>query len=177
MTTWDDVYTVLEEIRQLEDDWDGEGSPAPGGLVVDVARGMVQYFRKEGYREPSRVHASVNGSIWFEWWINGDYFEVEVAPESVYRGHARRSGGASMSGPHLFLFLVHVTHPYNEGWEEREAAIYHAVGRKWDDGHSADGVRELWYYCDSLGVGREIREAITKVGGVSCVVREPINGR
>lgn len=155
MTSWDDVYTVLEEIRQLDD--------GPGSMCVDVARCMAEYFRKEGYQEPTRIHVGYTNTIWFEWSIGGDYFEVEISPAD------KPEPGPSVPLP----WAVVATYPIADGWQDRESAILAAIGRPHDRGHTSNGVREIWYYCDSLGAGREMREAILKVGGVSCVVREP----
>lgn len=156
MTTWADVYDALEQIRHLEN--------GPGSMCVDVARCMADYFQREGYQEPTRVHVGYTNTIWFEWSIGNDYFEVEIspadqpAPESV--------------GP--LPWVVVVTYPIVDGWQERESAIRGVIGRAHDRGFADNGVREIWYYCDSLGAGREMRGAILKVGGVtSCTVREP----
>lgn len=75
------------------------------------------------------------------------------------------------------MFVVVATHPTGKGWEEREADLYHRAGRRWDSASSGQGVRECHWYCDSLGVAIELRDALRKVGGVSVVARDPINGK
>lgn len=75
------------------------------------------------------------------------------------------------------MFVVHAVHPYNDGWEQREAELYHRAGRRWDKGEGGNGTRELRWFCDTLGVAIELRDALRKVGGVTVVARDPIGGR
>lgn len=158
--TWSDATAAVESYRGLADDWDGGGSPGIPDEIIEAAKIVLCQIRREGFVPPDRIAPGVNGNIWLEWFPGGGtYAEVEVAmpPEN--------------------LFVIKATHPIGDGWEDREAAIYHAVGRRADHAGRGSGVSELWYYCDSFTVAREIRDAILKVGGVSCVAREPIDGR
>jgi hypothetical protein len=75
---WDRIFTDLNAIRRLEDNWDGLGAPAPKPALVGSAFQLAQYFRQEGKPAPSRVVAGLNGTVLFEWQGEGSYTEVEI---------------------------------------------------------------------------------------------------
>lgn len=75
------------------------------------------------------------------------------------------------------MFVVEATHPSSDGWEARDADLYHRAGRRWDFGSIGDGVRQVAWFCDTLSVAIELRNALRNVGGVSVVAREPIDER
>jgi hypothetical protein len=52
------------------------GPPHPA--LVDGAIKLAQYFQACGVAAPDRIHASVNGTVYFEWHTPLGYREVEV---------------------------------------------------------------------------------------------------
>jgi hypothetical protein len=81
--TADQVWTKridqLLAIRRLEDDWDGQGSPAPAVEVVDSALVLALLLRTEGVHPPTGVVQTVCGEVLFDWqWPNGKYVDLEV---------------------------------------------------------------------------------------------------
>lgn len=75
---WDAVIQTLKSFRSLEDDWDGDGSLAPGPELVDGAIAFAQSVQLDGMDPPDRVVVSVNGTIYFEWHRPEEYHELEV---------------------------------------------------------------------------------------------------
>lgn len=75
---WGEIVDELLRIRDLHDDWDGDGSPAPAPALAHLALKLAIAFRNQGNTPPDRVHAGVNGTIFFEW-FGEDYLEIEVA--------------------------------------------------------------------------------------------------
>jgi hypothetical protein len=75
---WDRLIDELLRIRNLSDDWDGEGSEAPDPALVDGAITLAQTLQAGGDSPAERVLASVNGTIYFEWHTPLGYREVEV---------------------------------------------------------------------------------------------------
>lgn len=76
---WDERIDQLLAIRQLEDDWDGQGTPAPRVEVVDSALVLALLLRREGVEVPTGVVQGVNGDVLFDWQSpDGKYVEVEV---------------------------------------------------------------------------------------------------
>jgi hypothetical protein len=75
------------------------------------------------------------------------------------------------------MFVVEAVNPTSAGWESRSAELQRIAGRSWDSAWSSGGVHACIWYCDSLGVAIELRNALLKVAGVSVVAREPMNGR
>lgn len=80
----------LLRLRQLEDDWDGEGALAPPPEVVDQAIQIVQILRAHDappdrvFPPPDRVFPRSNGTIYFEWFTPLEYWEIEVlSPNNV----------------------------------------------------------------------------------------------
>jgi hypothetical protein len=75
---WTQLIDELLRIRNLEDDWDGEGTEAPHPNLVDAAILLAQGLAASGLPPAERVIASVNGTIYFEWHTPFGYEEIEV---------------------------------------------------------------------------------------------------
>jgi len=96
---WSKRIDELLEIRDLLDDWDGEGTAAPPASLVDGAIRHCMTLRSSGFPPPDRVHASVNETIFLEWYGALDYLEVEVLSpvEAEYRLVDRGTGRTEVS--------------------------------------------------------------------------------
>ena len=64
---WETSIDRLLAIRQLEDDWDGQGTPAPPVEVVDSALVLALLLRQEGIEAPTGVVQGVNSDVAFDW--------------------------------------------------------------------------------------------------------------
>lgn len=77
--TWSQQIDKLLAIRQLEDDWDGQGTPAPTVEVVDSALVLAILLRQDGVIPPTGIVQGVVGEVLFDWQsADGKYVEVEV---------------------------------------------------------------------------------------------------
>lgn len=76
--TWHSLIDELLRIRNLPDDWDGEGTEAPHPALVDGAITLAQDLQANGSPPAARVIAGVNGTIYFEWHTPFGYQEIEV---------------------------------------------------------------------------------------------------
>ena len=87
---WDSIIDELLRMRELQDDWDGEGSVAPEKALVDDVTSYTYWRKKANELAPARVVATVNGTICLEWTINGLFIEYEfVEPDRVEVRHMR----------------------------------------------------------------------------------------
>lgn len=75
---WTQLIDELLCIRQLEDDWDGEGTKAPPPSLVDGAILLAQDLEAQGHPPADRVIATVNGTVSFEWLTPLGYCDIEV---------------------------------------------------------------------------------------------------
>jgi hypothetical protein len=75
--TWYVLIDELLRIRNLQDDWDGEGTEAPPPALVDGAIILAQCLQAKGYPPADRILAGVNGTIYFEWYTPLEYQEIE----------------------------------------------------------------------------------------------------
>jgi hypothetical protein len=76
---WNVLIDELLRIRNLDHDWDGEGTEAPDPMLVDGAITLAHRLKLQGYPPADRVHASVNGTVYFEWHtLPFGYQEIEV---------------------------------------------------------------------------------------------------
>lgn len=75
---WSDAVDHLLRLRFINDDWDGEGSPAPSAEVLNFATNLARRMKDQGQSPPDRVLAGVNGTVFFEWYFPDCYQEVEV---------------------------------------------------------------------------------------------------
>jgi hypothetical protein len=82
---WASTIDGLLWIRSLENNWDGEGSEAPLPTLVDTAILLSKEYQQLLISPPDRVHASVNATIYFEWFTPGQYYEIEiVSPVEIH---------------------------------------------------------------------------------------------
>ena len=81
--TWESIVKSINKIGYYEDDWDGEGSPAPTQKVIENALEAALIFEKIGTTLPSRVIASVNSTIYFEFFVPGGYCEIEITEDGM----------------------------------------------------------------------------------------------
>ena len=95
---WTLVIDELLRIRNLEDDWDGEGTEAPHPTLVDGAIRLARALQARGVPPPNRVHACVNPTVNFEWHTPLYYVEIEVVSpvEAEYR--SVRKGSMATDG-------------------------------------------------------------------------------
>jgi len=100
---WTAEIDELLRIRNLEDNWDGEGSKAPSVELVDGAIMLTKSFNENGLPTPDRVHASVNGTIYFEWHTPASYMEIEVV--SPTRAECRRVNNGSNVPEEMVMFF------------------------------------------------------------------------
>ena len=82
---WVSSANRLNDFDRLVDDWDGLGATAPDQDVIESAKIFLSLKRKRDPESPpSRVLATPDGSVIFEWQSGSTIFEVEIdAP-----GHA-----------------------------------------------------------------------------------------
>jgi len=80
---WIDRENDLKAIARYRDDWDGLGTPAPDGKIVDAARQFLFKLRQQAADSPPfRISLSPNGSVCIEWQSKGFYLEAEFASEN-----------------------------------------------------------------------------------------------
>lgn len=84
--SWDRVIDDLLSLRQLQDDWDGQGAEAPDPAVVDSALKLALNFRASAMHPADRVVAGVNGTVFFEWFAPTQYLEIEVLAPGAAEG-------------------------------------------------------------------------------------------
>lgn len=75
---WKQIIDELKRIRKLQDDWDSEGAIAPSPEIVDSAIALAVRWSMREKEPPIRVHASVNGTVYFEWDNAERYQELEI---------------------------------------------------------------------------------------------------
>lgn len=84
--SWDQLVDDLLALRQLQDDWDGQGADAPDPAVVDSALKLALDFRAAAKHPADRVVAGVNGTVFFEWFAPTEYLEIEVVSPGTAEG-------------------------------------------------------------------------------------------
>ena len=89
---WERVIDELLKIRNLQDDWDGEGGIAPLPGMVDFAIALAISDRDRGAPAPDRVHAGVNATVYFEWHSPAGYCELEILSPVDAESRSLRNG-------------------------------------------------------------------------------------
>ena len=76
---WEPAVAKMVEFQHLGDNWDGLGAPAPSRELLVSAIGLAYTLKDKGIDPPSRVVASLEGSVTLEWHDpSGTYIEVEI---------------------------------------------------------------------------------------------------
>lgn len=86
--SWDAIYETILQLGTLQDNWDGQESPAPSYDVVQGALRLANTLKELGYPPPDKVVPSVNGTIYFEWRSPAYYQEIEI--QSACQAECRR---------------------------------------------------------------------------------------
>jgi hypothetical protein len=89
---WDRRIGELLALRDLADDWDGQGALAPGAGVVDAAVVLASRLRG-AWPAPDFAVAGVNGTVILEWHGTDTFTELEV--ESADAAEVRRVAKAT----------------------------------------------------------------------------------
>jgi len=76
--SWTGLVDELLRIRNLKDDWDGEGTEAPHPDLVDFAIMLAQDCQRKGAPPADRAIVGVNGTIYLEWHLPSGYQEIEI---------------------------------------------------------------------------------------------------
>lgn len=77
-TTWqmsEPAEELLDDLSELEDDWNGEGSLAPTREIVESARRVAEGLH---HLPPTEITPNENGTILFEWRYGAEYASLEV---------------------------------------------------------------------------------------------------
>ncbi len=77
-TKWGPVIRALRDLRQLRDDWDGEGSDPPPHKLIETGIRLVPVLREWGAEIPASAVASRR------------YHHLRVARRSALRGDRSR---------------------------------------------------------------------------------------
>ena len=84
---WDEVIDKLLVFRGYKEDWDGEGSLAPGKDLVDGAITLLQVLRESEEAPPIGAATTDEGTVIIEWrWKTGNRILEVVSPtEAEFR--------------------------------------------------------------------------------------------
>ena len=70
--------TNLDEIAKLEDNWNSYDAPAINNKIIEIARILLNLLKVQ-----PKIFPTSNGTLGFEFDINGDYFELEITNECI----------------------------------------------------------------------------------------------
>ena len=75
---WNRILSELDNIRNLQDDWDGLGAKAPSAPLVESAVEMARILRAVGSAPPTSVVTGPDGTVLFNWQDELVYLDAEV---------------------------------------------------------------------------------------------------
>lgn len=91
---WKKCIDALLDIRTLEDDWDGQGAPAPPPDVVDGAIVLAVMLRQRHVAPPDATVQGVNRNVTLHWqWADGTFFEIDVIEPGLADAYLIPAGG------------------------------------------------------------------------------------
>lgn len=73
---------TFEELRKLEDDWDGLGALKPTTKSIDQAEVLCRVVKHFGFAVPE-VCPTTNGTVSLEWYDGKGYLEIEIERNGV----------------------------------------------------------------------------------------------
>ena len=80
MNEWDRCIENTVSMLELEHGYDGMDTEPPAPILVCGAIKTLLAFKIQGCPAPTRVTASVNGTIFLEWHLATGYIEAEIEP-------------------------------------------------------------------------------------------------
>ena len=101
---WADIIDELLRFRNLQDDYDGEGSRAPGTFVSDSAIHLTQSLQANGETPPDIVVPGVNGTIYLEWHSPTQIREIEITSERIATERTIRKDQGTVESTQILLF-------------------------------------------------------------------------
>ena len=82
--SWEEAIARAEALRNLETDWNGQGSEAPNPADVDVCIRLLTAVRSAGRLPPPVfVSAASDGAVCVEWHRDEVRLEAEITTECV----------------------------------------------------------------------------------------------
>ena len=89
---WRKSFAELDALRELRDDWDGEGAIAPSPAIIESCRQLLHEFQEMRAVRilcPTAIAAGPTGTILLAWYWGERYFEIEIV--APYRAEWFRS--------------------------------------------------------------------------------------
>jgi hypothetical protein len=79
VTSWVQLELDLARIRDLGEDWDGFGAPAPDQAVLERASSFLRVLQeRDASNPPSGVVLSPSGSVALEWLEGNSFLRAEI---------------------------------------------------------------------------------------------------
>ena len=75
---WQDVFHDLSKLRNLKEDWDGDGAQVPDPEILVSTWHLLVAKWQASIRAPDRVMPTIDGSIIVEWQENDGLIEYEI---------------------------------------------------------------------------------------------------
>ena|SRR3989338_4956505 len=67
-SAWNDKFNDLNNLFELEDNWDGEGAIAPDPGIISAANALLSKIKFENrIIPPTRITASLDGTVFIDW--------------------------------------------------------------------------------------------------------------
>ena len=70
----------LDKLRELKDDWDNDGAPAPTADAIDAAERILNMLREV----PGQAVPMIDGGVQIEWHARGFDIEFVITPEGTF---------------------------------------------------------------------------------------------
>jgi hypothetical protein len=82
--SWDEAFEKADALRELGEDWDGQGASAPCSRHIDGCRILLSSIQEgDLLPPPTFVAAAPDGAVCVEWQWKGIRLEAEVADERI----------------------------------------------------------------------------------------------
>ncbi len=66
---------TLTNLRELKDDWDGDGSPPPTEAAIDLAEAILN--------TPGLAFATPEGGVQIEWHVGDEHALIDITPHGL----------------------------------------------------------------------------------------------
>ena len=100
---WSTVVDRLQQFRNLENDWDGQGCEAPESLLIDKAVKLADVLGLHRIPIPDHVYVGVNATIYFEWRDPNGFCEIEVVSPAMVECCWRLTSSSSVETTHMSI--------------------------------------------------------------------------
>lgn len=110
---WTKAITRLETFRNLQDNYDGEGSKAPNKTTLDNTHRLLHTLTTHNIPPPQFLTLWIKGEIFLEWIYKSEWLDIEIKDNNTLIGRGKKDQQTQWSTPTIqeLIETAHLLNP------------------------------------------------------------------